>query len=113
MNEHERLQSVKSIRYVLGIIKENAVESGDYRAANQHAILEAISGVEPYVEALMQDASQPLQWNKPRTDTIHLHNGKTTETEVNGLAFDKKSGYILLHGKDVAVVYQDGQWREL
>lgn len=58
MNEHQRLQSIKYIRYAFGVIKENAVESGDYRAANQRAILEAISGVKPHVEALMQDASQ-------------------------------------------------------
>jgi hypothetical protein len=45
----------------LGIIKENAVESSDYRASNQQAILEAISTAKPHVDALMQDASKVRQ----------------------------------------------------
>ncbi len=58
MNEHERLQAIKYIRYALGIIKENAVASGDYRSKNQEAILSAMSAMKPHVDALMQDASQ-------------------------------------------------------
>ncbi len=74
MNEHERLQSVKYIRYVLDSIKENAVDSGDYRAANQYAILSAISAVKPHVEGLMQDASQvvPADREEPLSDLTGL-----------------------------------------
>ena len=53
------------------------------------------------------------RWKKPNTVIVALHNGQTVETEVNGKAFDGKSGSILLNGKPTDVVLEDGEWREL
>jgi hypothetical protein len=64
MNIHQRLQSIKAIRYAFDTIKENAVESGDYRARHQQAILTAISSVTPEVDTLLQEASAATEEDK-------------------------------------------------
>lgn len=64
MNEHERVQAIKAIRYAFDTIKENTVDSGDYRARHQQAILTAISAVKPEVGTLLQEASRGVEEDK-------------------------------------------------
>ncbi len=61
MNIHQRLQTVKAIRAAFDTIKEHAVESGDYRAHHQQAILTAMSSVKPEVDSLLQEMSAAIE----------------------------------------------------
>jgi hypothetical protein len=57
-------------------------------------------------------ATLARRWKEPKTDTVHLANGDSIQTEINGKTLDGSSGYILLGGNDVTVDLIDGRWQE-
>lgn len=95
MNEHQRLQAIKHIRYAVSIIKENAVESGDYRARHQRAILEAISGMKAQIDALFEEASLAIP--EKREPGAHP---EVISGDGDKLAYIREGDYLRVRGLD-------------
>ena len=55
-------------------------------------------------------------WSEPDVSLIHLSNGHTIQTEVNGLDLDGMNGFVLLQGRDIEVARRfptDNEWTEV
>ncbi len=62
----------------------------------------------------MPTSNQPC-WHEPPVSTIYLASGQTVQAHVNGLDFDRTSGFVFVGDREMAVKRIDNtdEWREV